>query len=328
MAMKNYNIRRVAEYKVLESDQYKFRFCSREVQSFAQLNSTKLPLQAVIQKFVAYQATCYCKTRFGLGYLLIKLPIQLHPTCRHWALWDPKIIETLPEYMQLCFLSLYNLVNDLAFEFLKIKGFYIAPYLKKSWADICKSYYREAKWSHDGYKAGYEEYMENAWITIGVPAMLVHTYFLIPHSFKKEELLCIQQYCDIIRLPSIITRLANDLGSYQRESEKGDTLKLIQCYTNETGASEDNTRAHIKSILSSTWKKLNKEACNSSLPQIFIDMAMNIARMTMCVYNHEDGHTMQDSHMKTRVLSLIVHPISYKENLGAKESKNGDSLIS
>ncbi|MED6119405.1 hypothetical protein PIB30_011470 [Stylosanthes scabra] len=235
--------------------------------------------------------------------------------------WDPKTIDTLPEYMQLCFLSLYNFVNDLSFEFLKMNSFYIAPYLMKLWADICKSYFKEAKWSHDGYKPGYEEYMEIGWRSVAIPVMLVHTYFLIPHSFKTEELPSIQEYCDMIRLPSIITRLANDLGCYERETEKGDTVKLIQCYMNEMGVSEDNAKAHIKSMLLLTWKKLNKEAHNSSFPQIFIDMAMNMSRTTMCMYNHGDGHTIQDSHMETRVLSLIVHPIPYKENLGAKELK-------
>ncbi|MED6208429.1 hypothetical protein PIB30_045002 [Stylosanthes scabra] len=223
--------------------------------------------------------------------------------------WDPNTIDTLPEYMQLCFLSLYNLINDLAFEFLKMYGFYIAPYLKKSWVDLCKHYLIEAKWVHGGYKPRFEKYVENGWKTIGMTVILVHTYFSIPHSFKREELPCIQQYCDIIRLTCTISRLVNDLGSYQRESDNGDTLKLIQCYMNETGASEDNAKEHIKSMLSLTWKKLNKEACNSSLPQIFIDMALNLARMAMCMYNHGDGHTIQDSQMKNRVLSLIVHPI-------------------
>ncbi|MED6108160.1 hypothetical protein PIB30_020933 [Stylosanthes scabra] len=219
--------------------------------------------------------------------------------------WDPNTNDTLPEYMQLCFLSLYNLINDLAFDFQKMYGFYIGPYLKKVWVDLCKHYLIEAKWVHDGYKPRFEMYLENAWRTIGMTVILVHTYFSIPHSFKREELPCIQEYCDIIRLACTISRLSNDLGSYQRENENGDTLKLIQCYMNETGASEEDAKAHIKSMLSLTWKKLNKEACNSSLPQIFIDMAMNLARMTMCMYNGGDGHTIQDSHMKTRETALV-----------------------
>ncbi|KAL1349796.1 myrcene synthase, chloroplastic isoform X2 [Arachis hypogaea] len=234
---------------------------------------------------------------------------------KHGSRWDPNIIDTLPEYMQLCFLSLYNFVNDLAFEFLKMNGFYIAPYLKKSWTDICKSYLIEAKWFHSAYKPGFEKYVENGWISIGMPVILVHTYFLVPHSFKREELPCIQEYCDMIRFPSTISRLVNDLGTYERESENGDTLKLIQCYMNETRASEKNAKEHIKFMLSLTWKKLNKEAHNSSLPQIFVGMAVNLARMAMCMYNHGDGHTIQDSQMKNRVLSLIVQPIPYKENL-------------
>ncbi|KAJ0017280.1 hypothetical protein Pint_11432 [Pistacia integerrima] len=45
----------------------------------------------------------------------------------------------------------------------------IIPYLKKSWADLCKAYLLEAKWYKNGYTPTLEEYMANAWISIGAP---------------------------------------------------------------------------------------------------------------------------------------------------------------
>jgi hypothetical protein len=53
----------------------------------------------------------------------------------------------------------------------------------------------------------------------------------------------------------------------QDELERGDVPKSIQCYMNETGASEEYTCEYIKSMISETWKKMNKlrRSCEFSL---------------------------------------------------------------
>lgn len=43
--------------------------------------------------------------------------------------WDINAVETLPEYMKIFFLALYNTVNELAYKTLKEKGHDILPYL-------------------------------------------------------------------------------------------------------------------------------------------------------------------------------------------------------
>ncbi|KAJ0082878.1 hypothetical protein Patl1_10218 [Pistacia atlantica] len=41
-------------------------------------------------------------------------------------------------------------------------------------ADLCKNYLLEAKWYKDGYTPTLKEYMDDAWISIGAPVMLIH----------------------------------------------------------------------------------------------------------------------------------------------------------
>ena len=40
-------------------------------------------------------------------------------------------MDQLPHYMKLCFLSLYNSVNEMAYDILKDQGVDILPHLKK-----------------------------------------------------------------------------------------------------------------------------------------------------------------------------------------------------
>ena len=79
------------------------------------------------------------------------------------------------------------------------------------WGDLCKSYLIESNWHHSGYKPTLEEYMNNAWISVAGPLMLVHSYIFVSAQISKQELERLTKYEDTIRCSSTIMRLANDL---------------------------------------------------------------------------------------------------------------------
>lgn len=81
------------------------------------------------------------------------------------------------------------------------------------WADLCKTYLQEAKWFYSGYTPTLQEYLNNAWISISAPVILVHAYFFVSNSIKKEALECLDRYRNIIRCSAMILRLADDLGT-------------------------------------------------------------------------------------------------------------------
>jgi (-)-alpha-terpineol synthase len=97
----------------------------------------------------------------------------------------------------------------------------------------------------------------------------------------------------------------------QHELERGDVPKSIQCYMNETGASEEDAREYIRSLISETWKKMNEEQASSSpFNQTFFEISMNLARMAQCMYQHGDGHGIgSNRETKDHILSLLIKPI-------------------
>lgn len=107
----------------------------------------------------------------------------------------------------------------------------------------------------------------------------------------------------------IFTNFFHFLSFIKRENEQGDIPKSIQCYMNETGASETEAREHVKSMIITVWKKMNKEAQTSSFSKSFIDTAINLGRMALCMYMHGDGHTIQDPDIKNRIMSLIFQSV-------------------
>ncbi|XP_031270973.1 terpene synthase 10-like [Pistacia vera] len=227
--------------------------------------------------------------------------------------WDIKAMEQLPQYMKICFLALYNAINEMGFDALKEQGVNIIPYLTKAWADICKCYLLEAKWYHSEYIPFLAEYIDNAWISISAPVILVHAYFFVTNPITNEALESLEEYSNIIRWSAIILRLADDLGTSSDELKRGDVAKSIQCYMHETGASEEDAREHIQEMITEIWMKMNRERLeNPHLSNTtFIEIAMNLARMAQCMYQHGDGHGIQDRETKDRVLSLLVNPIAH-----------------
>ncbi|CAK9163142.1 unnamed protein product [Ilex paraguariensis] len=224
--------------------------------------------------------------------------------------WDINAMEQLPEYMQICFLALYNSINEMAYDSLTEQGVQSISYLRKGWADLCKSYLQEANWYFNGYTPTLEEYLENAWVSISAPLILVHLYFLASNPITTEALECLDKYHDIIRWSSMILRLADDLGTSSDEMKRGDVPKSIQCYMNQTGASEEDAREHIRFLIRETWKKLNEDrVADSPFSQSFIAMAVNLGRMAQCMYQHGDGHASQGSATKERILALLIEPI-------------------
>ena len=81
---------------------------------------------------------------------------------------------------------------------------------------------------------------------------------------------------------------------------------------NETGASEKDAREHLKSLISTAWKKLNEERVASSpFCQTFIEIAVNLARMGHFMYQYGDGFGVADRQTKDSILLLLTQPIPH-----------------
>ncbi|KAH7538413.1 hypothetical protein FEM48_Zijuj03G0196800 [Ziziphus jujuba var. spinosa] len=202
--------------------------------------------------------------------------------------WDMNEMDGLPDYMKLCFLALHNSINEMAFD--------------------------EAKLYYSGYTPTLQEYIENAWVSISAPLVLVHAYFFLNNPITQEELQRLEEYSGIIRSSAIVLRLADDLGTSSDELKRGDVPKAMQCYMHESCASEEDAYEHIKFLIEKMWKKMNEDSgyaksAGNIYSETFIRSAMNLTRMAQCIYLYGDGYGVQDRHTKDNVLSSVIEPI-------------------
>ncbi|KAL6987008.1 lysase [Sarracenia purpurea var. burkii] len=224
--------------------------------------------------------------------------------------WDIGALEQLPGYMKLCFLTVFNFINEMGYEILTEQGINVIPYLQKAWADVCNSYLVESKWYYNGYTPSFEEYMNNAKISVTGPLVFDHVYVICSSPTAKEDLESIDKYYDLIQWISAITRLADDLATSTYEMKRGDVPTSVQCYMYESGASEEDAREHIKYLISETWKKMNEvRPISSPSSKTFTRIAKDAARFAQCIYQYGDGFGNEDGKTKDQVLSLLIHPI-------------------
>ncbi|KAG8368601.1 hypothetical protein BUALT_Bualt15G0062400 [Buddleja alternifolia] len=224
--------------------------------------------------------------------------------------WDIEAIEQLPNYMQVCYLALNNFINEMAYDVLQEKGLLIIPHLRKSWADLCNSYLQEAKWYSSGYTPRMEEYIKNAWVSISATVILCHAYFLVTDPIEKEPIQSLYNDHDIVWCSGMILRLANDQGTSLDEMKRGDVPKSIQCYMNETGASREEAQEYVRFLIRETYKKTNeKRVADSPFSEAFIRCAVDVGRMAQYMYQHGDGHGIQNTEIRDRISSLLFEPI-------------------
>ncbi|KAL1325060.1 hypothetical protein HN51_035151 [Arachis hypogaea] len=225
--------------------------------------------------------------------------------------WDIKAVQVLPDYMRICFLALFNTVNELAYDVLYKQGLDILPYLTRTWSDMLKAFLIEAKWCKEKNIPKFEEYLNNAWVSVSGVVILTHAYFLLNHNITKEALDSLHNYHGLLRGPSTIFRLCNDLGTSKAELQRGEAASSIICYMRENGASEECAHKYINNVLDETWKKMNKDrVTNSPFSKSFIETAMNLGRISQCTYQYGDAHGAPDASAKNRIRSLIIEPVS------------------
>ncbi|KAI3961571.1 hypothetical protein MKW92_032765 [Papaver armeniacum] len=224
--------------------------------------------------------------------------------------WDCKAVEKLPYYMKICFLALYNTVNEMAFEILSEQQFDILPHLTKSLANTVKAMSTEAKWCHKGYMPTFVEYQHNGSVSSVGYVFLMIAFFATNQNINDGVLDALKNNHPLLYSACLVCRLSNDLATSSAELKRGEVASSIYCYMQETNVSENDAREHIKGLIMETWKEMNRFLFDSSpFDRSFVNLVLNFGRTSLFMYQYGDGLGAEHSKSIEHVLSLIVNPI-------------------
>ncbi|XP_026443952.1 (-)-alpha-terpineol synthase-like [Papaver somniferum] len=228
--------------------------------------------------------------------------------------WDCKAVEKLPYYMKICFLALYNTVNEMAFQILVEQKFDILPHLTKSLANSVKAMLTETKWCHKGCMPTFMEYQHNGSVSSVGYVFLVIAFFATNQNINDGVLHAFENDHPLLYSSCLVCRLSNDLATSSAELKRGEVASSIYCYMQETNVSENDAREHIKGIIMETWKEMNRFLFDSSpFDRSFVNLVLNFARTSLFMYQCGDGLGAEHSKSIEHVQSLIVNPIPIDE---------------
>nr|XP_043623709.1 (E)-beta-ocimene synthase, chloroplastic-like [Erigeron canadensis] len=229
--------------------------------------------------------------------------------------WEVSEMECMPEYLQIGFLALYNTVNEMGYETLITHGKNIIPILSKAWGDLADAFLVEATWTHGNVIPSFEDYLDNAWVSVSGVLILTHGYFLMNQDFKKDTIESLEKCRDLYKWSSMLLRLYNDLAISSDEIEKEGDANAILCYMHQHGVCEEVAREYIKtSLVEEIWKKMMEAriaCCEQDVDAPLTDIAISLARISYCIYQYGDGVKAPDeASAKDRILSIIMEPIT------------------
>ncbi|RWR98085.1 terpene synthase 10-like protein isoform X3 [Cinnamomum micranthum f. kanehirae] len=175
--------------------------------------------------------------------------------------------------------------------------------------DVHYSYFREAQWFNSGYTPKFDEYLDNALVSVGVPLVLGLSYPMIQQHISKAEIDLIPEDLNLLRWASIIFRLYNDLATSKAEQQRGTCQN--PSISEEVGAN------HIRDLISDAWKELNAECLKpTSLSKHYVGLTLNSARSGVLMYHHDfDGFAVPRSRTSAHITSIFFEPVPLKESI-------------
>ncbi|KAK7319570.1 hypothetical protein RJT34_04293 [Clitoria ternatea] len=219
--------------------------------------------------------------------------------------WDMEAMEQLPDYMKVCFKALYDLVNEFAFKTQLKLGWNPLNTLIKSWGRLLSAFLEEAKWFASGEIPKADEYLKNGIVSTGVHMILVHSFFFMGQGITDETVTLMDEFPSLISSTATILRLCDDLEGDNEDDGDGMDGSYLKCYMKEhPGVSIEQTREHVRKLISDAWKRLNQECLNKAnpLPSSFTKVCLNAARMVPLMYSHD---TNTPSQLEDYVKSLL-----------------------
>ncbi|KAK9048284.1 hypothetical protein SSX86_032753 [Deinandra increscens subsp. villosa] len=227
--------------------------------------------------------------------------------------WSISCLDMLPEYMKLVYEEHLNNHQEMEESLEKEGKAYQIHHVKEMAKEGVRSLLQEAKWLKEGYKPTLEEYMSNALVTVGSALIIARSYVgRVDDMVTEETFRWVATYPPIIKASCLILRLMDDMGTHKEEQERVHGPSCIECYRNETGASEEEACEFFSKQVEDAWKVINRESLMPTcVPLPLLMPAINFSRVCDALYkDNKDGYGHAGKEVIKYIKSLLVHPIA------------------
>ncbi|KAI3499105.1 hypothetical protein L1887_34898 [Cichorium endivia] len=225
--------------------------------------------------------------------------------------WDMSAMEQIPEYIRPFYKILLNEYAELEKQ-LAIEGrANIVIASKEAFQGIARGYLEEAEWTNSGSVASFPEFMKNGLITSAIDVFCKSAFVGMDEIISENELAWYNSHPKTLQASELITRLEDDVMTYQFERERGQSATSVDAYIKTYGVSEKEAIDELKIMIENARKDIN-EGCLKPR-EVSMDLLapiLGVARMLDVIYRYDDAFTFPGSTMKEYITLLfgVLHP--------------------
>ncbi|CAH1429913.1 unnamed protein product [Lactuca virosa] len=225
--------------------------------------------------------------------------------------WDMSAMEQIPEYIRPFYKILLDEYAELEKQLAKEGRANSVIASKEAFQDIARGYLEEAEWTNSGYVASFPEYMKNGLITSAYNVISKSALVGMGEIVSENALAWYESHPKTLQASELISRLQDDVMTYQFERERGQSATGVDAYIKTYGVSEKEAIDELKIMIENAWKDIN-EGCLKPR-EVSMDLLapiLNLARMIDVVYRYDDGFTFPGKTMKEYITLLFVGSVS------------------
>uniref|UniRef100_F2XFB2-2 Isoform 2 of Bifunctional levopimaradiene synthase, chloroplastic n=1 Tax=Picea sitchensis TaxID=3332 RepID=F2XFB2-2 len=227
--------------------------------------------------------------------------------------WDLSLVDRMPEDMKICFMGFYNTFNEIAEEGRKRQGRDVLGYIRNVWEIQLEAYTKEAEWSAARYVPSFDEYIENASVSIALGTVVLISALFTGEILTDDVLSKIGRGSRFLQLMGLTGRLVNDTKTYEAERGQGEVASAVQCYMKDhPEISEEEALKHVYTVMENALDELNREFVNNrEVPDSCRRLVFETARIMQLFYMDGDGLTLShETEIKEHVKNCLFHPVA------------------
>ncbi|KAK1577799.1 hypothetical protein Q3G72_024934 [Acer saccharum] len=158
--------------------------------------------------------------------------------------WDVKErVKCCSGEVEIIFSALHSTICEMGDKAFSRQGRNVTSHFVEIWLDLLKSMLREAEWTRTKAVPTVDEYMTNAYVSLGLGPIVLLTVYLVGPKLS-EEVVRNPELHRLYKLISTFGRLLNDMQGFKRESEEG-KLNAVSLHMIHSNITEEEAAAKI-----------------------------------------------------------------------------------
>ncbi|XP_020252773.1 bifunctional abietadiene synthase, chloroplastic-like isoform X2 [Asparagus officinalis] len=175
--------------------------------------------------------------------------------CKAIEQWNPSLIHSLPQRIQVIFMAMYNTLNELATEASNAQGKDVFPYFHDLRSKQVQDYMKSRLRIETKQISSWTEYFENGKKDCGVAIRTVPTMFFMGENMVDNILRCLDSRSKIQDQLSMYLRLLIDVRTHENMMHKKPTI-AISSYMKEANCTEEEAICRLKRTTEEAFHEL------------------------------------------------------------------------